>query len=160
VQPRFLIHHNEQSFRLSHYRPQISFSLCRYVFFCFDTFLGELFTNHEGGETDGILLRAGVKFARQVAQTQPLSGALIAELSPGAGVNSDEAWDNWVAQTAGTEFHPSSTCAMLPLSQGGVVDTYLHVYGLVNVRVADSSVFPMQFAAHVRYRPFPSAPDI
>jgi hypothetical protein len=39
---------------------------------------------------------------------------------------------------------------MLPLSQGGVVDTNLRVYGLTNVRVADSSVFPMQFAAHVR----------
>ena len=39
---------------------------------------------------------------------------------------------------------------MLPISQGGVVDTDLRVYGLTNVRVADSSVFPMQFAAHVR----------
>ena len=39
---------------------------------------------------------------------------------------------------------------MLPLSQGGVVDTDLRVYGLTNVRVADSSVFPIQFAAHVR----------
>ena len=39
---------------------------------------------------------------------------------------------------------------MLPLEQGGVVDTDLRVYGLTNVRVADSSVFPMQFAAHVR----------
>ncbi|KAI9444481.1 GMC oxidoreductase [Lactarius indigo] len=96
------------------------------------------------------LLRAGAKFARQIAQTQPLAGALITELSPGTGVNTDDAWDNWVAQSAGTEFHPSSTCAMLPLAQGGVVDTNLRVYGLANVRVADSSVFPMQFAAHVR----------
>jgi hypothetical protein len=39
---------------------------------------------------------------------------------------------------------------MLPLEQGGVVDTDLRVYGLANVRVADASVFPMQFAAHVR----------
>jgi len=38
---------------------------------------------------------------------------------------------------------------MLPLEQGGVVDTDLRVYGLTNVRVADSSVFPMQFAAHL-----------
>lgn len=98
---------------------------------------------------DLALLRAGTKFARQIAQTQPLSGALIAELSPGTAVNTDDAWDTWVAQTAGTEFHPSSTCAMLPLSQGGVVDTNLRVYGLTNVRVADSSVFPMQFAAHL-----------
>ena len=38
---------------------------------------------------------------------------------------------------------------MLPLEQGGVVDTDLRVYGLANVRVVDASVFPMQFAAHV-----------
>lgn len=98
---------------------------------------------------DRILLRAGVKFARQIAQTQPLAGALIAELSPGTDVNTDDTWDNWVAQSVGTEFHPSSTCAMLPLAQGGVVDSDLHVYGLANVRVADSSVFPIQFAAHL-----------
>ncbi|KAH9019319.1 GMC oxidoreductase [Lactarius deliciosus] len=91
----------------------------------------------------------GAKFARQIAQTQPLAGALITELFPGTDVNTDDTWDNWVAQSVGTEFHPSSTCAMLPLAQGGVVDTDLHVYGLANVRVADSSVFPMQFAAHL-----------
>ena len=122
----------------------------------FGTFLGVFLISRA---LDGILLRAGVKFARQLAQTQPLSAALITELSPGAGVNSDETWDNWVAQTAGTEFHPSSTCAMLPFSQGGVVDTDLRVYGLANVRVADSSVFPMQFAAHVRHVPSP-VPEI
>ncbi|KAH9059070.1 GMC oxidoreductase [Lactarius vividus] len=98
---------------------------------------------------DRVLLRAGAKFARQIAQTQPLASALITELFPGTDVNTDDAWDNWVAQSVGTEFHPSSTCAMLPLTQGGVVDTNLRVYGLANVRVADSSVFPMQFAAHL-----------
>lgn len=39
---------------------------------------------------------------------------------------------------------------MLPKELGGVVDANLKVYGLANVRVADSSVFPIQFAAHVR----------
>ncbi|KAH9041270.1 GMC oxidoreductase [Lactarius pseudohatsudake] len=106
-------------------------------------------TAASGDITDRILLRAGAKFARQIAQTQPLAGALIAELSPGTDVNTDDTWDNWVAQSVGTEFHPSSTCAMLPLAQGGVVDPDLHVYGLANVRVADSSVFPIQFAAHL-----------
>jgi choline dehydrogenase len=39
---------------------------------------------------------------------------------------------------------------MLPREKGGVVDANLRVYGLKNVRVADSSVYPIQFAAHVR----------
>jgi len=38
---------------------------------------------------------------------------------------------------------------MLPRELGGVVDPKLKVYGLANVRVADSSVFPIQFAAHL-----------
>ncbi|KAI0258904.1 GMC oxidoreductase [Gloeopeniophorella convolvens] len=100
-------------------------------------------------DADRTLLRAGVKFARQIAQTQPLAQALTGEVVPGPNVNTDDQWDGWVAQTAGTEYHPSSTCAMLPLAQGGVVDADLRVYGLANVRVADSSVFPMQFASHL-----------
>jgi hypothetical protein len=38
---------------------------------------------------------------------------------------------------------------MLPKELGGVVDPNLRVYGLANVRVADASVFPIEFAAHV-----------
>ncbi|KAI0306142.1 GMC oxidoreductase [Multifurca ochricompacta] len=98
---------------------------------------------------DRTLFREGAKFARQIAQTQPLADALTAELVPGTDVNTDYEWDNWVAQNVGTEYHPSSTCAMLPLAQGGVVDTDLRVYGLANVRVVDASIFPMQFAAHL-----------
>ena len=98
---------------------------------------------------DQVLLRAGCKFARQISQTLPIAKVLTAEVVPGASVSNDGDWDNWVKATVGTEFHPSSTCAMLPLEQGGVVDTDLRVYGLANVRVVDTSVFPMQFAAHV-----------
>lgn len=38
---------------------------------------------------------------------------------------------------------------MLPKEQGGVVDAHLRVYGLDNVRVVDSSIFPIEFAAHM-----------
>ncbi|KAI0053551.1 GMC oxidoreductase [Auriscalpium vulgare] len=100
-------------------------------------------------DADKQLLRAGAKFARQLGQTAPLSDTLTGEVTPGSAVSSDDDWDNWVAQTIGTEFHPSSTCAMLPLSLGGVVDPDLKVYGLANVRVVDASIFPIQFASHL-----------
>lgn len=48
-----------------------------------------------------------------------------------------------------TEFHPSGTCAMLPLDQGGVVDTQLLVYGTDNLRVVDASMMPMIPGAHL-----------
>jgi choline dehydrogenase len=38
---------------------------------------------------------------------------------------------------------------MLPKKWGGVVDGKMKVYGVANVRVVDSSVFPYEFAAHL-----------
>ncbi|KAF8521572.1 alcohol oxidase [Hysterangium stoloniferum] len=99
---------------------------------------------------DALTLREGLKLARKLGQTQPLNASILSEVSPGASVVSDADWDAWIPGTVGTEFHPSCTCAMLPLSQGGVVDPNLKVYGTANVRVVDASVYPIQFAAHLQ----------
>jgi len=85
-----------------------------------------------------------------LGQTQPLNGTLENEIFPGPSVSTDDDWDAWLQGQVATEFHPSCTCAMLPQELGGVVDANLRVYGLANVRVADSSVFPMQFACHLQ----------
>ncbi|EIM80279.1 alcohol oxidase [Stereum hirsutum FP-91666 SS1] len=95
------------------------------------------------------LLRAGFKLARTVGNTAPLSNYLTGETTPGTSTSSDDDIDTWLAQNIGTEYHPSCSCAMLPLDKGGVVDSDLKVYGLSNVRVVDASVFPIQFAAHL-----------
>lgn len=87
--------------------------------------------------------------ARQIGQTAPLSNAFTKEITPGPDVNTDQEWETYAANNIGTEFHPANTLAMLPQNQGGVVDAKLRVYGLSNVRAADASVFPIQFAAHV-----------
>ncbi|KAF8758019.1 alcohol oxidase [Rhizoctonia solani] len=47
------------------------------------------------------------------------------------------------------EYHPSCTMSMLPEEQAGVVDADLRMYGTSNVRVVDSSIYPIQFAAHL-----------
>ena len=98
---------------------------------------------------DVALMRQGVKLARKIAGTSPLKDVLGTEVAPGPAVTSDDAIDDFVANGIVTEFHPANTLAMLPQSQGGVVDAKLKVYGLQNVRVVDASVFPLQFAAHV-----------
>lgn len=100
---------------------------------------------------DVTLFRAGLKLARQIAQTAPLSQVLQNEIAPGSAVVADQDWDTYAANTCGTEFHPANTMAMLPLDQGGVVDAKLKVYGLANVRAVDGSVFPIQFAAHLQW---------
>lgn len=71
------------------------------------------------------------------------------ETAPGLQVQSDQDWEDWLKGQISTEFHPCGTCAMLPRNQGGVVDANLRVYGLANVRVADASVPPIDFAAHL-----------
>ncbi|KAI0320798.1 alcohol oxidase [Amylostereum chailletii] len=96
------------------------------------------------------LLRGAAKFIRQVAATGTFATTLTGETLPGTTVQSDDDIDNWLRSTVGTEFHPVGTCSMLPLSQGGVVDTNLKVHGLSNVRVIDASVVPIELAAHVR----------
>lgn len=40
-------------------------------------------------------------------------------------------------------WHPTSTCAMLPLEKGGVVDERLVTHGTTNLRIVDASVFPL-----------------
>ncbi|EJU03853.1 GMC oxidoreductase [Dacryopinax primogenitus] len=99
---------------------------------------------------DIILMREGLKLARTIGQTYPLNGIVTGELSPGnSTVSTDAEWDAWIPGVVGTEYHPSCSCSMLPLSEGGVVDPQLRVYGTSNVRVVDSSVFPVEFAAHL-----------
>ncbi|KDQ10356.1 hypothetical protein BOTBODRAFT_190518 [Botryobasidium botryosum FD-172 SS1] len=98
---------------------------------------------------DIVLLREGLKVARRIGQTDPLRQSIIAEVTPGPTVQTDEEWENWLVGKVATQYHPSCTCSMLPRELGGVVDPKLKVYGLANVRVADSSVFPIQFAAHL-----------
>ncbi|KAG7098258.1 hypothetical protein E1B28_000220 [Marasmius oreades] len=100
---------------------------------------------------DTTILRQGIKVARMLSKVSPFSDSLGDEISPGPGVVTDDDIDKWLAGPAqiSTEYHPSSSCAMLPQSKGGVVDANLKVHGLNNVRVVDASVFPFVFAAHL-----------
>ncbi|KAJ5164927.1 Glucose-methanol-choline oxidoreductase [Penicillium coprophilum] len=105
--------------------------------------------NYLNNPADYEILLEGIKMARKVGETSPMSKSLTNETSPGTTVQSDEDWIEWLRKNAGTEFHPSSSCAMLPEKQGGVVDAKLRVYGLANVRVADASVIPISLSTHL-----------
>ncbi|KAJ5470633.1 hypothetical protein N7530_007990 [Penicillium desertorum] len=105
--------------------------------------------NYFDNPADSEILLAGIKLARQLGETTPMSNSLTKETSPGSTVQSDEDWVAWLRKEASTEFHPSSSCAMLPEEQGGVVDANLRVYGLTNVRVADASIVPISLSTHL-----------
>jgi choline dehydrogenase len=79
-----------------------------------------------------------VRAARSILEQpafEPFNGG---ELSPGAGVETDEEILGWVRRDAETALHPSCTCAL-----GPVVDPdTMRVHGVDGLRVVDASVFP------------------
>lgn len=85
--------------------------------------------NYFSHSADQVMLREGLKLARKLGATAPLSSSMLEEVSPGSSVQSDDDIDKWIANQFSTEFHPSCSCAMLPKEQGGVVDSDLKVYG-------------------------------
>ncbi|GJE87487.1 GMC family oxidoreductase [Phanerochaete sordida] len=90
------------------------------------------------------------KFARSLAQHAPLRDMVARELLPGPDVAGDAALAEFIKRSYSTTWHTCGTCAMLPLSAGGVVDAALRVHGAANVRVVDLSVAPLHFSAHAQ----------
>ena len=110
-------------------------------------------------EYDIQALIAAAKFNRKIASTPPLVRTWTAEYEPGfdlipAGPESyntnmyDDLWRQYALSNMLTLYHPVGSCAMLPRSLSGVVDSDLKVYGTANLRVVDASIFPLILSAH------------
>nr|QFZ88923.1 glucose oxidase [Basidioascus sp.] len=93
------------------------------------------------------ILRAGVRFAIALSKTKSLGSYISGQTS--FTEDTDDAINTGIRQDAHTEYHPMGTAAMLPLENGGVVNTSLIVYGTSNVRVVDASVMPLEISAHL-----------
>ncbi|KAG8162847.1 hypothetical protein KVR01_007325 [Diaporthe batatas] len=113
------------------------------------------------------LLARALLFVRKIAQTEPLASMLkpsgrqippareevprdSGAMESGALYEDLEDAKHVARERLFTAFHPSGTCAMLPLEEGGVVDSRLRVYGTANIRVVDASVFPIEPLGHVQ----------
>ncbi|KZV83135.1 alcohol oxidase [Exidia glandulosa HHB12029] len=83
-----------------------------------------------------------LKFADNVVRTEPLA-SLVKHQPP----RTDDEWRALATSTAGVMFHPVGTTPMCPRAMDGVVDSHLKVYGTVNLRVVDASIFPLQLGA-------------
>ncbi|SPN98643.1 related to alcohol oxidase [Cephalotrichum gorgonifer] len=93
---------------------------------------------------------AAAKYARKIANTEPMASTWENEWEPGPEVETDEQWEEFVRGATQTFYHPVGTCAMLPRKDGGVVDSDLVVYGTANLRVVDSSITPTLLSAHIQ----------
>jgi choline dehydrogenase len=97
--------------------------------------------NYLSTQNDKDTLIAGLRIARGLFQTRAMRRYVGEEFLPGAATDSDEDWLEHIRNTAGTTYHPTSTCMMGPREKA-VVDTALRVHGIDGLRVIDASIMP------------------
>ncbi|THY21542.1 hypothetical protein D6D01_06613 [Aureobasidium pullulans] len=95
------------------------------------------------------VLLASIVYNRQVLGTTPMKLLEPLQLNPRPNATDQEILQ-FIKANIQTEFHPSGTCAMLPLDLGGVVDPQLLVYGTQNLRIVDASIMPVIPASHLQ----------
>jgi choline dehydrogenase-like flavoprotein len=89
----------------------------------------------------------GVRFARRLAATPPLSDYALEEILPGPHVQTDEDILDAIRTLGGPGFHAAGTCRMGKDSES-VVDPQTRVRGVQNLHVVDLSVFPILTAGN------------
>lgn len=95
----------------------------------------------------------GFKLCLKISETEPLATLLDqncedAELDHHQCTKNDAEIEEMIRSRVETLYHPTSTCRMAPLKEGGVVDVSFCVYGIQGLRVCDASVFPSIISGH------------
>jgi choline dehydrogenase-like flavoprotein len=99
------------------------------------------FTDRDGH--DEAVLIAGIRLARRVAATNPMSDWIVREVFPGADLESDDELSEALRATHQTVYHVSGTCRMgADDDPMAVCDSRLRVRGATGLRVVDASIFP------------------
>ena len=86
-------------------------------------------------------MRAGIRAARRIYRSGPQARLTGAERLPGAAIETDDALDGFIRDTASIAMHPVGTCAM-GRDNSAVVDPELRVIGVAGLRVVDASIMP------------------
>jgi choline dehydrogenase len=106
--------------------------------------------NYLAAEGDRRVLLAGMKLARRLLASRPLSRYYDREEFPGPAVQSDDELLAAAKQRGTTTFHLMGTCRMGPESDStAVVDDQLRVRGVEGLRVVDASVMPTMPSANI-----------
>ncbi|MBM3348784.1 MAG: choline dehydrogenase [Betaproteobacteria bacterium] len=102
----------------------------------------KMVANYLTSEHDRATSIAAIKFARKIAQTNPLQGLIRREIKP-ERAESDEDLLEFCRNNGATIFHPTGTCQMGPSHQkDAVLDCELRVRGVGGLRVVDCSAMP------------------
>jgi choline dehydrogenase len=94
-----------------------------------------------GNANDVALLTKACRHAREMLEAGPCRDFGGKLFLPAPGTDSDADWLQFFRETAGVNWHPTSTCRMGP-GPGDVVDATLAVHGLMGLSIADASVMP------------------
>jgi choline dehydrogenase len=97
--------------------------------------------NFMDAETDRRIVLEALRLCRRMFQQPAMTKIGVEELSPGNGVESDEAMLAYVRATSHSAYHPVGTCRM-GTDDEAVVDPQLRVRGVTGMRVADASIMP------------------
>lgn len=103
----------------------------------------EIQPNYLATELDRRTTIAGVKAAREIAQSVAMQPYVKREVKPGPQAQTDEDLLEFARNTGATIFHPSGTCRMGPEGDSmAVLDHKLRVRGVKGLRVIDASSMP------------------
>jgi choline dehydrogenase len=97
--------------------------------------------NYLAEEADKEGFRDCVKLTREIINQPAFDQYRDDEIQPGEHVQTDEEIDAFVRANVESAYHPSCTCKM-GTDDLSVVDPNTRVYGVKNLRVVDSSIFP------------------
>jgi len=95
------------------------------------------------------VMLTAMQFNQRILDTTSLRQLMPSYQRIPANASRDELADI-LRRNVGTEFHYAGTAAMMPFQLGGVVDPDLVVYGTKNLRVVDTSIFPIIPGAHLQ----------
>jgi choline dehydrogenase len=98
--------------------------------------------NYLEKEADREVFRQCVRLTREIMVQPAMDPYRGPEIQPGEDVKSDDEIDAWIRQGVESAYHPSCTCKM-GTDDMAVVDPHTRVRGIDNLRVVDSSIFPV-----------------
>lgn len=105
--------------------------------------------NYLAAPEDTRHLLEGIRIARDIQRSQPLSRHIVRELMPGADVSADTDVEAYLRQVVKTDYHPVGTCRMGAADdRDAVVGPDLAVHGVAGLRVIDASAMPRLVSAN------------
>ena len=99
--------------------------------------------NYLTNEYDRRILLAGMRLARKLLKSEPVSKFYASETMPGEDIQTDDEWMDYAGQVGTSSWHLCGTAKMGPSNDTmAVVDPSLKVHGIDNLRIADASIMP------------------